>query len=201
MVGDPSTWTDAEALSYSETHVAYEVRMFFQAVDALRGHGRPHDEAAIGTSATPTGHSRTNVQSTAPGPSRGTSGVHTLTVAFTPQQFRLHTCLEVFMVHLRNLIDFLDSTRWPGQKGDVLAGHFCDGWQADIPKNLPSLDEARKRIHKELAHLTTRRFPDGSPEKVWSVDRLAGELRLLLNRFVTEANDKKLSRNVRAAMG
>ena len=72
-----------------------------------------------------------------------------------------NACVEGFMVHLRNLIDFM----WPTKihDTDVVAEDFCPigAWKRPINQ---VLSDARTRVHKELAHLTSDRI-SGSPQR------------------------------------
>jgi hypothetical protein len=78
-----------------------------------------------------------------------------------PTVVMANACVEGFMVHLRNLIDFM----WPTtiHDADVVADDFCamGTWKRPINE---ALSDARTRVHKELAHLTSDRI-SGSPQR------------------------------------
>lgn len=114
---------------------------------------------------------------------------------------RLNNALiEVFAIHLRNLIDFLYLVR--PQQTDVVAADFCatDVWEAVKPRISISLEAARVRANKEVAHLTSRRIAGTPPGKEWDPRALAAEIRLLLQLFVAKAEATRLSPDVAAAI-
>ncbi len=99
--------------------------------------------------------------------------------------------IEAFVIHLRNLIDFLYMDR--PQSTDVVATDFCTNWQTVRPTISPVLEKARVRANKELAHLTTDRLAGSPPAKQWDFSALAGEIRPLLRLFVKHARGSALS--------
>jgi hypothetical protein len=92
--------------------------------------------------------------------------------------------LEVFALHLRNLLDFF-APRKP-RPTDACAHHFFKGWQApDVEGNL-YLREARWMADKHVAHLTTDRTDD--PDlKTWSVEAIVWTLKPIIERFADGA--------------
>jgi len=114
---------------------------------------------------------------------------------------RLNNALiESFVVHFRNIIDFLYVDR--PRPTDVVASDFFDpaAWESRKPPLSGTLDTARRRANKELAHLTTDRIPGAPPEKIWDFNGLANELRPILRLFVTNGNGTRLSPSVAAAI-
>jgi len=114
---------------------------------------------------------------------------------------RLNNALiESFVVHFRNIIDFLYVDR--PRPTDVVASDFFDpaAWESRRPPLSGTLDTARRRANKELAHLTTDRIPGAPSEKIWDFDGLANELRPILRLFVTNGNGTRLSPSVAAAI-
>ena len=99
--------------------------------------------------------------------------------------------IEAFVIHLRNLIDFLYMDR--PQSTDLVATDFCTNWQTLRPTISPVLEKARGRANKELAHLTTDRLAGAPPAKQWDFSALAGEIRPLLHLFVKHARGSALS--------
>jgi hypothetical protein len=100
--------------------------------------------------------------------------------------------IESFVIHLRNLIDFF----YPGQvqADDVVAAEFFEGsddWPrvSSIP---PTLSAARIRAHKEVSHLTRKRFAGTPPEKGWEILELMREIKAVLNQFARSASSKKM---------
>ena len=78
--------------------------------------------------------------------------------------------IEVFVVHLRNIIDFF----YPKdpRSTDVIASDFCaEGvWQREISNNLGI---ARTRANMELAHMTSARLSGASSTKELELSRSA----------------------------
>jgi len=108
--------------------------------------------------------------------------------------------VEVFAIHLRNLVDFLYSEK--PQTTDVVAADFCatGAWEAMKPPITSSLEAARVRANKEIAHLTCQRIAGTPPEKTWDPQALAAEIRPLLQLFVAKAVATRLSPHVVAAI-
>jgi hypothetical protein len=124
---------------------------------------------------------------------------------FNPVMTR-HAALEAFVIHLRNLIDFiyLDPQPDPGEQKardtDVVAADFCANWKVKRGKISPTLAAANRRADKELAHLTTERKPGSSKDKEWRVEDLRDEIKPLLELFVKHANPNALSPDVAVAI-
>lgn len=108
--------------------------------------------------------------------------------------------IEAFVIHLRNLIDFLYLER--PQSTDVVATDYCGAgvWEAQRPPITSTLDAARIRANKEIAHLTSLRIAGTPPEKAWEPSALSTEIKPLLQLFVTTAASARLSRNVTASI-
>jgi hypothetical protein len=179
---------DAFLLKYSEEHLWYEVWMFFEMVDALTryvasGYVASTTSSSIATVIGPAAM----VNSIAPPP--GSS--------YGPSTMTANAYVESFMVHLRNLIDFL----WPTKvfETDVVAADFCAGgvWNTSISK---PLTDARTRVHKELAHLTTERISSSPARKQWDFKALAHELKVSLEDFTGKALPARLSPRVKTAI-
>lgn len=100
--------------------------------------------------------------------------------------------IESFVVHLRNLIDFL---YLPAQGTDVVAEDFFPAgtWVAIRPPKTQMLIDAKSHANKEISHLTTARISGTSPEKAWDFVGLALELRLLLILFSQKADKARLA--------
>jgi hypothetical protein len=95
--------------------------------------------------------------------------------------------IESFAVHARNVIDFLYPNK--PQHTDVIAADFYapGAWAAHRPGISTTLTAARRRAHKEIAHLTTERIAGNPPEKDWDFAGLTAELRPLMQLFATNA--------------
>ncbi len=85
--------------------------------------------------------------------------------------------IESFALHARNLIDFF----WPdGAKTDhVLATDFFDDksvWEDRRSPLPPILCDARRRAHKEIAHLSYDRLRVAPESRGWNFKDIASEL-------------------------
>lgn len=114
---------------------------------------------------------------------------------------RLNNVLvESFAIHVRNVIDFLymDTSK----PTDVVAADFFPraDWAQTRPPISPSLNAARVRANKEIAHLTTDRIAGSPPEKAWDFAGLAAELRPVLRLFISGALSSRLSATVATAV-
>ena len=101
--------------------------------------------------------------------------------------------VEGFVIHLCNVIDFLYLER--PQATDVVAADFYEsgGWENIRPAISPTLEAARIRAHKDLAHLTTNRQEGNIVTKEWAAVALLSDLRPVLNLFVVHARQGALS--------
>lgn len=114
--------------------------------------------------------------------------------------------IESFLIHLRNLLDFF----YPeGQvkPDDVIADYyFASG---NTPTNFPAksktLDDAEIRAHKQLSHLTSKRYTGNDPKKNWNFNALMREMAGVLTIFVSQPSNDKLApefvSNVRDLLG
>jgi len=102
--------------------------------------------------------------------------------------------IESFGIHLRNLTDFLYGD---GRDDDVTARQFLDDPKAWTPKMSDALAKARKRVNKELSHLTEGRKSGNPPEKAWDTTTLLKEIEATAKDFAKNASTKKLHEKVR----
>jgi len=102
--------------------------------------------------------------------------------------------IEACSTHLRNIIDFLYTDK--PQPTDVVASDFCANWQHVRGAMPPTLEKARVRSNKEVAHLTTSRIPGAPPDKAWDFASLANEIRPVLTALVANARKTALSPNI-----
>jgi hypothetical protein len=111
-------------------------------------------------------------------------------------EFLMMALLESWVLHVRNVIDFLYPVR--PRETDVIAADFHQegAWSALCPTISSSLQEAKRRADKELAHMTTGRIAGTPPEKVWEVSALAAELTPLMRLFADKAVASRLSPRV-----
>ncbi len=92
--------------------------------------------------------------------------------------------VEVFALHVRNLLDFFGPPK--DRPADAFAEHFFKGWQPlDVKGNL-YLREARQIADKQVVHLTTGRTDD--PDlKTWAVEAIVWTLKPTIERFADGA--------------
>ncbi len=118
--------------------------------------------------------------------------------------------VEAFASHLRNLIAFFYPDRFRAFDNDVLAWHFLspraslkewfDQWSKARPPLSSTLERAKVRADREVAHLTTERITGRPPEKVWPVVSLGREMRGILRIFVSVSDPTRLSGAVAAVI-
>ena len=108
-----------------------------------------------------------------------------------------NSLLESYAIHLRNLVDFL----YPNiiKDSDVVADDFFPHRKrpAALPSLSSNLEQARKRAHKQVSHLTTGRLDEGDPGKIWPFHALTKEVFDLLDEFAQLASPGKLDSSVR----
>ena len=117
------------------------------------------------------------LESAAGGLASGVAGQSTITNAL----------LESFVIHLRNVIDFLYNDQ--PREDDVVAVHFFEHpkeWFDVRGEEPQKLRLARHRAHKELAHLTYTRQTVTLEQKLWRIDELLAEINPTLFKFVLE---------------
>lgn len=108
--------------------------------------------------------------------------------------------IESFAVHLRNIIDFLYLDR--PKPSDVVATDFFEPgrWQGLRPAISGTLETARVRANKEIAHLTTDRITGNPPNKAWDFASLATEIKPLMRLVTKNALATRLSSKVENAI-
>jgi hypothetical protein len=92
-------------------------------------------------------------------------------------------CLESFVLHVRNLIDFLYPPGKP-QDDDILSDDYVSDvtkWNGSRPGMTPLLKETKPRVNKLAAHLTYNRLV--SP-KNWKVGAIWADLEKVLICFL-----------------
>lgn len=181
-------YNDAYLLAFSHEHLWYEVWMFYEMVDALT---RQTTAGYVASTTSPTvvavvaPPGMPNSIAPPPGASSG------LTVVTA------NACVEGFMVHLRNLIDFM----WPTKihDTDVVAEDFCPtgAWKQPINQ---ALSDARTRVHKELAHLTSDRVSGSPQRKQWPYKPISAAVADALRDFAATALPSRLSPRVTGAI-
>jgi hypothetical protein len=97
--------------------------------------------------------------------------------------FPMNFAIEVFALHLRNLLDFFAPRNT--RKTDACARHFYEKWEE--PELDPYLREARWMADKHIAHLTTDRTTD-IDAKIWAVEPIVQSLTPVIECFANGAD-------------
>jgi hypothetical protein len=102
----------------------------------------------------------------------------------------LHNALiESFVIHVRALIDFLYPNR---PKADaVIAADFFNTqkeWDKLRPDQSKILKKAKRRAHKEVAHLSYDRQKVTMEEKGWNFLEISLEIQEVMKIFLTNIN-------------
>jgi hypothetical protein len=101
--------------------------------------------------------------------------------------------LESFCIHVRNWMDFF----YPGKQvraDDVVAADFfAEGCLPDgFPQPSQVLEDAERRAHKQVSHLTTGRLPSGDKGKEWPFLRICADLMVVIKAFEHAADRSRL---------
>jgi hypothetical protein len=96
--------------------------------------------------------------------------------------FPMNFAIEVFALHLRNLLDFFAPRR--RRPTDACARHFYPGWEE--PQINIYFREARWMADKHIAHLTTDRTDDVNL-KTWTVEPILRSMIPVIERFTSGA--------------
>jgi hypothetical protein len=107
--------------------------------------------------------------------------------------------LESWTVHFRAIYDFL----YLEPKGDdMVAGDwFPDGqWPSLRGVPAPNVTEARKRVNKDIAHLTYDRLKRGGESVFWPHEVVVEGLRVDLFRFLDNVDAQRVQEGFKAAV-
>lgn len=107
--------------------------------------------------------------------------------------------IESFTIHARALVLFLYRSKQ--RPDDVTAEEYVKdpvAWRAARGPIPPDLQTVIERTGKEIAHLTTGRFPAGDPRKAWSPEPIFRLFFDPLKRFVTDVPPGRLDSSVLA---
>jgi hypothetical protein len=102
--------------------------------------------------------------------------------------------LESFVIHVRVLIDFLYAER--PKPDDVIAADYfspSEEWEKLRPAQSETLERARIRAHKELAHLTYARLNVTPETKPWPFIEIAKEIHSVMDIFLANVPKHLLS--------
>jgi hypothetical protein len=103
----------------------------------------------------------------------------------------LHNALlESFIVHGRALIDFLYPPNKPKNDAVIAADFFNtqEEWEKLRPGQSEILKKAKKRAHKEVAHLTYDRQKVTLEEKGWNFLEISHEIQEVIKIFLENIN-------------
>lgn len=100
-------------------------------------------------------------------------------------RFPMNFALEVFALHLRNLLDFFAPRSPRPRATDACARHFHATWEP--PELNRHLTQARWMADKHIAHLTTDRTAD-IDLKTWAVEPIVNSLTPIIQRFADGAD-------------
>lgn len=109
---------------------------------------------------------------------RATQAIEAASAGLFPMNF----AIEVFALHIRNLLDFFAPRN--SRKTDACATHFYKEWKA--PELNVYLQEARRMADKHVAHLTTDRTSDVDL-KSWAVEPIVYSLVPIIESFASDA--------------
>lgn len=96
--------------------------------------------------------------------------------------FPMNFAIEVFALHLRNLLDFFAPRNL--RKTDICAQYLFEGWES--PELNVYLTEARRMADKHIAHLTVERTSDPDM-KTWAVEPIVRSIVPMIERFAAGA--------------
>lgn len=96
--------------------------------------------------------------------------------------FPMNFAIEVFALHVRNLLDFFAPRN--ARATDACARHFYKEWRA--PELSAYLKEARQMADKHVAHLTTDRTSDIAL-KTWAIEPIVYSLVPIIESFASGA--------------
>ncbi len=109
------------------------------------------------------------------------------------QGWLTNALLESFVVHVRGVMDFLYNDN--PQNDDVVAQDFFaspDAWASIRPELSELLRKAKKRVGKEIAHLTYARLEVTPDTKPWPFVSIANEVSSVMQVFLTNVPKEKL---------
>lgn len=96
-----------------------------------------------------------------------------------------YALLESFTIHARALLEFFYAEN--PREDDVVAEDYLndEGKWADIRGDMPPiLEDVRRRVGKEVAHLTYARCSVTKEEKPWPFGEIAQAFEVVLERFL-----------------
>lgn len=120
-----------------------------------------------------------------------------VSIARLPAELKSHAAgaihLEAFLMHFRNLRDFLAPNTWPPERLQVdglFARHYAAAWTATYDtfwKDRESVPNERKVINKQLSHLSRERQ---QPSPMWLVGLMHERIREAFDSFCIVVDPK-----------
>jgi hypothetical protein len=98
--------------------------------------------------------------------------------------------VESFAMHARGLLDFFYETA-PVHRDDALARHFVDG-EWNPPPQTEALADVKRRVNKEVAHLTYPRLLVTEEAKNWDYGRIWLDFGEVIRAFLDRASPDRL---------
>ncbi len=152
-----------EELRAASKHLGYEVDMFLEAAAELQ-RMKEHPTWATTYASTESGFVPEEAADTA----------------------TWNALLESFLIHARVLFDFLYAS--DPRRDDVTAEHYAAGWEGKRPGASQNLLELKRRVNKEVAHISYVRLERPTEaEKHWEFAQIAKEMCQLLLAFLANA--------------
>jgi hypothetical protein len=113
--------------------------------------------------------------------------------------------LESFAIHVRCLRDFLWGSRKRNNPEDAFAFDFCDSevWEQarpPLPDALRAIEAERRRIGREIVHLTYYRLDIEAETKDWDLTALMAAIAKGLHKFAEVAKEERLHPKTREAL-
>jgi hypothetical protein len=113
--------------------------------------------------------------------------------------------LESFAIHVRCLRDFLWGLRKKNNPQDAAAFDFCDPGVWDqarppLPDALRAIEGDRRRIGREIVHLTYHRLDIEAETKDWDLTALMAGIAKGLHKFAEVAREERLHPRTREAL-
>lgn len=102
-----------------------------------------------------------------------------------------NSLLESYLVHLRNLKDFLWKTP---RQDDITSGQFCTvncDWQSSKSKDMLvnlSIKQIGTRINKQISHLTRARKLKTQNQMDWNIGVITCDMTKFLDTFIASAD-------------
>ena len=113
------------------------------------------------------------------------------------QGWLTNALLESFVIHFRALLDFFHPAETP-KADDVVASDYFDDqeeWSRLRPQLSEALRTAKRRAHKEIAHLTYARLDVTPKAKPWAFVDIANEIGSLMTTFRSNVPPSRLGLN------